>query len=190
MLRKLLFALAAVAALSGCTSPEPPTNAVVYHCVALDLSVLDKRAEVQCAPPQPDYRGDYPTDTGNRIMYFAVPLSDKEWASRFIYVANTGLTSGMTIQFTYASGDTSGTGFGCLAENCRTPWEFALLKQAYVPYGPTPSVPVPRSEEGAACLSACAAERDSCQADAAKPNGPRPSYCAQQYKKCVEGCPP
>jgi hypothetical protein len=106
-----------------------------YSCVPLEVAVLDNRAHVRCAEPPPKSRIGYPRDVGYPIMYFAAPLSDPEWANRFIQMANVAMTAGRTIRFSYTSGDYSGEPFGCARIDCRTPWAFALEAVASTPTG-------------------------------------------------------
>lgn len=103
-----------------------------FNCVPLEVSVLDNRAHVLCAEPS-DHRGGYPVDNEYRITYFAVPLSQEDWSSRFVYVGNIAMAAGMPIRFSYISGDYSGEAFGCLRTDCRVPWAFALVKTAWSP---------------------------------------------------------
>lgn len=111
-----------------------PANAVDYNCVPLEVVVLSNRVHVQCAAPAPKTRGDYPTDTGDAVKFFAVSLSaNQDWVNRFIQIADIAIASGLTIRYSYTSGDYSGESFGCARQDCRNPWGFALDKIATVP---------------------------------------------------------
>jgi hypothetical protein len=117
-----------------------PANAVDYNCVPLEVAVLRSgppkvhRVHVQCAAPAPKTRGGYPTDSGDAIVFFAVSLSaNQDWVNRFIQIADIGIASGLTIRYSYTSGDHSGESFGCARQDCRNPWGFALEKIATVP---------------------------------------------------------
>lgn len=111
-----------------------PANAVDYNCVPLEVAVLSNRVHVECAAPAPKTRGGYPTDTGDPIKFFAVSLSaNQDWVNRFIQAADIAIASGLTIRFSYTSGDYSGESFGCARRDCRKPGAFALEKVASVP---------------------------------------------------------
>ncbi|MBM3744311.1 MAG: hypothetical protein FJW34_00765 [Acidobacteria bacterium] len=111
----------------------PTLSAVDYNCVPLEVALLENRAHVLCAEPAPKTRGSFPVDTGHAIRYFAVPYTDTQWAERFIRLSNIAITSGLVIRFSFTSGDYSGESFGCVRDNCRKPWAFALLRTAVVP---------------------------------------------------------
>ena len=133
MVKKTLLILAAVLALGSSVPAAGAALSKDFNCVPIEVAVLDNRAHVLCAEPQPKYRGGYPVDNGDRIAYFAVPLSDANLSSRFIQVGNTAMAAGITIRFSYISGDYSGEAFGCDRANCRVPWAFALEKVAWSP---------------------------------------------------------
>jgi hypothetical protein len=111
-----------------------PARGAEYHCVPLEVAVLDARVHVECAAPAPKTRGAYPVDTGHAIVYFAVSLTgDAEFANRFIKMADLAITAGLPIHFLYTSGDYSGEAFGCSRQNCRTPWAFSLVRTTTLP---------------------------------------------------------
>jgi hypothetical protein len=110
-----------------------PAFAADYNCVPLETSVFGNRAHVLCAEPAIKTRGSYPVDTGHSIRFLAVPLSDKEWAGRFIRLANIAETSGLIFRVRFTSGDYSGESFGCVRQDCRTAIAFFLLKSGTVP---------------------------------------------------------
>lgn len=101
-----------------------------YHCVPLEISVLSNSVRVLCAKPQ---RSGYPRDAGNEIKYFAVGRTSSVKHKLFYQMANIALTSGLLLRFSYTSGDTTGTTFGCVATNCRTPNIITLRKTGVVP---------------------------------------------------------
>lgn len=101
-----------------------------YYCVPIETAVLANRTHVRCSEPI-FVRYGYPQDppgSGQAISYFAVPLSNPAWARRFIQTVDLAQTTGLTLRFSYTSGDTSGTAFGCAAADCRTPWAIGLVK--------------------------------------------------------------
>src|SRR5215468_4614871 len=94
-----------------------PAHAADYNCVPLEVAVIkdpsQARVHVLCAELNTG-PGNYPTDTGNAIQFFAVSLSaDPGYVKRFIQTADIAITSGLTIRFSYNSGDYSGESFGC-----------------------------------------------------------------------------
>jgi hypothetical protein len=102
---------------------------VVGGLVLLGLSVALLRAA-----PAPKTRGGYPTDAGNAIRFFAVALAaNPDWSNRFLQLADIAIASGLTLRYSYTSGDYSGETFGCARHDCRTPWGFALVPRASVP---------------------------------------------------------
>lgn len=110
-----------------------PAFATDYNCVPLETAVFGNRAHVLCAAPAPKTRGSYPVDTGHSIQFLAVPLSDQEWAGRFIRLANIAETSGLILRVRFTSGDYSGESFGCDRDDCRKAIAFSLLKSGTVP---------------------------------------------------------
>src|ERR1700737_2782951 len=100
ILHAIGLAVAFISAFPG------PAKATDYNCFPLEVAVLDTRVHVQCAAPAPKFRGSYPTDTGNPVIYFAVSTSDdQDWVNRFIQIADIAITSGMPIRFSFTSGD-------------------------------------------------------------------------------------
>ena len=127
-------ALAAGMVVSLALAVPPSVHAVDYHCVPLEVAVLEKLAHVECAAPAPKTRGGYPEDTGHAIRFFAVPLSEnQEWIERFIQIAGIAITSGRPLRLSFDSGDYDGEAFGCRRQDCRTVRAFAILRTAIVP---------------------------------------------------------
>jgi hypothetical protein len=83
-----------------------------YLCHPKEVAVHDNRVAVWCTIPA--------TDGSATINYFAVPTSDATYANRFLEVSNLALISGRNLNFIFTAGDTSGTAFGCAANNCRS----------------------------------------------------------------------
>jgi len=54
----------------------------------------------------------------------------------------------------------------------------------FPPPPPPPGPPTPPS----ACVSDCKADRDSCMASVAQPDGPRPAECVSAFKGCLTQC--
>jgi len=122
-----------VTIIAGLITLGVPAFAVDYNCVPLETAVFSNRAHVLCAAPAPKTRGSYPVDTGHSIRFLAVPLSDTEWAGRFIRLANIAETSGLILRVRFTSGDYSGESFGCARQDCRKAIAFTLLKSGTVP---------------------------------------------------------
>ena len=122
--------LLVVGVLGGLSAPAFATD---YSCVPLETAVFNDRAHVLCARPAVKTRGDYPEDTGHSIRFFAVPLSDAEFAGRFIRLANIAETAGLILRVRFNSGDYSGESFGCSRQDCRKAIMFGLWKYGTVP---------------------------------------------------------
>lgn len=122
--RQALWGAALWVALAGTAA------ATDYYCVPLETLVRADRAHVLCAEPI-STRFGYPKDppgSAYQIKFFAVPLTNQGWADRFIRVADLAQVSGLTLRLSYNSGDFSGEAFGCLRQDCRTPWAATLVK--------------------------------------------------------------
>jgi len=103
--------------------------AATYNCLPVEIFEETNRFHVLCGEPKAE-EGGYPSDGSGRIRFFAVPKSDIDFAKRFEHITQTALIAGLVVQFQYTSGDTSGSAFGCSANNCRKPWAFGLLAPA------------------------------------------------------------
>lgn len=64
-------------------------------------------------------------DGVDKIFFYALPMSatvkGAAYATQFVNLGNTALTSGRLLNITFGSGDTSGTVYGCRAFDCRKP---------------------------------------------------------------------
>jgi hypothetical protein len=56
------------------------------------------------------------------IFWFAYPTSDSANASRMLSLFETAKATGSTITFYFDTTDTSGTAYGCQANDCRAIW--------------------------------------------------------------------
>ena len=128
-----LFAFKVILMVGVLGALSVPVFATDYSCVPLETAVFSNRAHVLCAAPAPKTRGSYPEDTGHPIRFLAVPLSDPEWAGRFIRLANIAETAGLILRVRFNSGDYSGESFGCSRQDCRKAIMFALWKAGTVP---------------------------------------------------------
>jgi len=81
-----------------------------YYCKPIDVSVYPERIHVQC---------DKPTSGG--IAFFAIPTAsaDPAHVARMLSVLLVARATGKTVGVLYNPADTSGTDFGCKAEDCR-----------------------------------------------------------------------
>lgn len=89
-----------------------------FSCKPDEVTVWKNRVHVRCTQSV--------SDGADAIRYWAVPASDTERANRFVSTGSTALVAGRSLYFSWTAGDKSGTGFGCLAKDCRTPNSFAL----------------------------------------------------------------
>lgn len=95
-----------------------PAAAEDFVCEPTDVTVYQGRVHVRCLEPE--------LDGGSEIWFWAVSTANPDHANRFLTLATTALVSGRSLIFGYTAGDTSGTGFGCQADDCRTPWKISL----------------------------------------------------------------
>ncbi|MBM3744313.1 MAG: hypothetical protein FJW34_00775 [Acidobacteria bacterium] len=85
--------------------------AVDFTCDPTEVAVYANRIHVKCAQSH--------KDGAAVIWYWAVPVTDAQWANRFLSTSTTALVSGRKLVLQFTAGDTSGTSFGCLAKDCR-----------------------------------------------------------------------
>jgi hypothetical protein len=94
------------------TAAGPATAAIVdITCTPTEVAVYPNRVHVACSATQ--------TDGGATIRFWAVPVTDPQWANRFVTITSTALVSGRTLVLRYTPGDVSGQSFGCLSQDCR-----------------------------------------------------------------------
>lgn len=110
--------VASFIAVLGVLAAPASALASEFSCKPDEVTVWKNRVHVRCTQTVKDG-----TDT---IRYWAVPVSDAERANRFLSSGSTALVSGRSLYFSWTAGDKSGTSFGCLAKDCRTPNSFAL----------------------------------------------------------------
>jgi len=97
----------------------PAAQADDITCTPLEVSVFPERVHVRCTTAV--------GDGGDSIIFWAVSTADADNANRFITLATTALVAGRDLVLGYTPGDTSGTVFGCGANNCRVPWKISLF---------------------------------------------------------------
>jgi len=112
--KKLLIALALVTGVAGAV----PAIAADFSCSPTEVAVFSNRIHVKCSSAL--------QDGTTTIWYWAVSTSDAQRANRFLSTASTALVSGRMLRFSYNPADASGTSFGCLTKDCRTPWAIAV----------------------------------------------------------------
>lgn len=94
------------------------TPAEVFVCQPTEVAVYQGRLHVRCSQTV--------NDGGNVIRFWAVSTANAQHANRFLTVAASALVSGRNLKVSYTPGDTSGTAFGCQANDCRVPWALTL----------------------------------------------------------------
>jgi hypothetical protein len=91
-------------------------NAVEYFgCKLKDVTVFNNRIHARCT-----------TATTGGIYFFAVPTSDAAKANRLLTIGTTVLVSGRKFVAIFEPSDTTGTSFGCQADDCRALLGFAI----------------------------------------------------------------
>jgi hypothetical protein len=77
-------------------------------CTPSNVMVFYNRVHVKCV------------ETVGGIQYFAAPTDDAAHVSRVLTILSTALAAGRQLSIVYNPADTSGTAFGCQANDCRT----------------------------------------------------------------------
>lgn len=106
---KVSIALAVFIALAT------PAAALDVPCTPTEVAVYQNeapRVHVKCSTAQ--------TDGNSSIWYWAIRITDAQWANRFISIATTALVSGRQLTIRYTPNDTNGAAWGCAAADCRT----------------------------------------------------------------------
>jgi hypothetical protein len=109
-----IASLAALATYRSTQAIEPSAPADVHTCTPSHVGAFADRVHVRCSNPgQP----------GPSIYYFAFCSSiDPALASRYLSVFTTAKVTGKNLSIYYDPADTSGTGCGCNAGDCRLIW--------------------------------------------------------------------
>ena len=102
----LVPATAAVLALA----PAHPSFAAssFFGCKSVEVATYPERIHVKCAQPA---NGNY--------FYFAIPTANSAHAARILSTLLMGHTVGKNLVVEFDPADTSGTAFGCGANDCR-----------------------------------------------------------------------
>ena len=109
----LALAVAAVGKLSSHPVRAAGLNAL-FTCTLDSIVSANVRVVAHCATPY--------NDGGSLIYWFAYPTSDSANASRMLSLLETARATNMSVTFYFDAGDTSGTAFGCQANDCRAFW--------------------------------------------------------------------
>jgi hypothetical protein len=83
------------------------TQAVVVTCTSVEVATYDNRIHVRCA------------EVFNGINFFAASTADIRHSNRLLSVLLTAHATSKPVNIWYEPSDTSGTSFGCRAEDCR-----------------------------------------------------------------------
>ncbi len=81
---------------------------VWVDCTPANVATFASRVHVMCT-----------ASFGGGIQYFAVASSDTAYANRFMSLASSALVAGRTVGIFYDPADTSGSAWGCQANDCR-----------------------------------------------------------------------
>jgi hypothetical protein len=101
------------------TAPGHASAGIVdFICTPTEVAVYPNRIHVACSATQPD--------GGANIRFWAVPVTDQQWANRFMSITSTALVSGRTLVLRHTAGDVSGQSFGCLSQDCRQAIMFSV----------------------------------------------------------------
>lgn len=98
----------AVAVLSTAAAVPALAAQTFYTCKSIGVAVYAERIHVQC---------DKPASGG--FSYFALSTTNSAHAARILSVLTAAHLAGRNIVVLYDPGDTSGTAFGCAANDCR-----------------------------------------------------------------------
>jgi hypothetical protein len=103
----VVFMAVAAGILSAATAPAfaAPT---VHTCKSADVAVYAERLHVRC---------DVATSGG--IVYFALATANSAHAARILSLLTTAHLTQKSLRLEFDPSDTSGTAFGCQANDCR-----------------------------------------------------------------------
>ena len=92
-----------------------PTAGTTYTCSPDQVVSANVRVVAHCA-------SGFFIDATTTIFWFAYPTSDSANASRMLSLFETAKATGSTLTFYFDTGDTTGTAYGCQANDCRGIW--------------------------------------------------------------------
>jgi hypothetical protein len=110
--RILILSLALIVGVVG------TAQAALFVCTPTKVAVFSNRLHAECTTTT--------TDGGQTIRFWAVPTTDAAFANRFLTAVSSAIVAGRQVELNFTSGDTSGTGFGCQAGDCRRLQSFVL----------------------------------------------------------------
>ncbi|MDE3012439.1 MAG: hypothetical protein KGI67_16275, partial [Pseudomonadota bacterium] len=87
-------------------------------CRPVETAVFQNRIHVRCETP-----------VDKRFPFFAVSTVDPRSANRFLSVAETAQVTERFVMVDFDSNDTSGSAFGCGADNCRVARAILLIDE-------------------------------------------------------------
>ena len=105
----------AIVTLSSHSVAAAPTSGVTFFCNPDLVVSANVRVVAHCTT-------GYTIDPSTTIFWFAYPTSDSANASRMLSLFETAKATGSTITFYFDTADTSGTAYGCQANDCRAIW--------------------------------------------------------------------
>jgi hypothetical protein len=102
----LTVAISILLLLGSATRSSAQTT--FYGCKSVEVRTFAERVHVRCSQA-----------AAGGIVFFAVATANSAHAARFLSVLMMAHLAGKSITVEYDPKDTSGTGFGCLANDCR-----------------------------------------------------------------------
>jgi hypothetical protein len=111
----VILGIAATVIFSAHSVAAAPTVGATHTCSPDRVVSANVRVVAHCA-------SGYPINVATTIFWFAYPTSDSANASRMLSLFETAKATGSTLTFYFDTTDTSGTAYGCLANDCRGIW--------------------------------------------------------------------
>jgi hypothetical protein len=113
-----------LAVLAAATAISTPACAEWASCTPVNVAQIEERIHIQC---------EQPVSVGAASIHFiSLPTTggsdESQTAARFMAVGMTAIVTGKQVGFWFTAGDTSGSSYGCGADNCRKPTAFFLLR--------------------------------------------------------------
>jgi hypothetical protein len=102
------LAIAAITFVVSALATPSFAASTFYTCKSVDVSTYANRIHVRCDKP-----------AAGGIVYFAVATANSAHAARILSVLLVAHVTGRSVRVEYDPIDTSGTAFGCLANDCR-----------------------------------------------------------------------
>lgn len=105
---RVLLAPMAVALLTLAPARMSFAASTFYTCKSVEVATYPERIHVKCT-----------LATSGGIVFFAVPTANSAHAARILSSLLMAHTVGKNIVVEFDANDTTGTAFGCAANNCR-----------------------------------------------------------------------